>query len=107
MADFLAIYISEAHAQDQWPLGRHVQVNQHKNLKERIDTAKYFVSRFNYQLPVVVDNMENSFMNIYFAHPERFFVVCNGLLTFKARPDGAYYRLDHLVTHLQRLCQPQ
>jgi len=39
-ADFLMVYIKEAHAIDEWPLGNHCVVKQHKSLEERINIAK-------------------------------------------------------------------
>jgi len=101
--DFLTIYLCEAHAKDQWPLGRHVEVEQHKTLQDRIETAKRFMFQTGYALPMVVDGMSNDFMWRYFAHPERFFVFRNGKLSFKARPDGAYYRLEDLTNHLDAI----
>lgn len=99
----MTIYLCEAHAQDQWPLGRHVQVHQHKTIEDRVSTAKNFASQTGYELPMVVDCMKNEFMWQYFAHPERFFVFQNGKLIFKARPDGAYYRLEDLTNFLDVL----
>lgn len=101
--DFVTIYLCEAHAKDQWPLGRHVQVEQHKTIHDRIRTATNFMTQTGYALPMVVDCMGNDFMWRYFAHPERFFVFENGKLSFKAQPDGAYYRLEHLTDHLDRI----
>jgi len=103
VADFLTIYIKEAHAQDQWPLGRHVRVTHHTNLSERIAVAKLFVEHNDYKIKVVVDNMQDDFTNTYFAHPERFYVFQNGLLTFKAFPEGAYYTFNGLIEHLEKM----
>jgi len=91
-AMFVTIYIAEAHAQDQWPLGRHVTVLQPKTLEERIKIATGYVQKFNYQIPLVVDDMSNNFMNTYWAHPERFFVIDDGKLMLKGQPreDGWY-----------------
>jgi len=103
-AVFLTIYLTEAHAQDQWPLGKHVQVFQHKTIQDRISVAKQFVAENRYTLPMVVDCMQNEFTWKYYAHPERFFVIIGGKLTFKANPQGAYYRLEDLEEYLLQTC---
>ncbi len=74
--------------------------------------AKNFIETTGYKLPMVVDAMDNSFVwkyhwlffsiifmqltrRKYYAHPERFFVIKDGKLSFKARPHGAYYMYVH------------
>ena len=38
---FLVVYVLEAHARDQWPLGlQHSTIDQHKTLSERIHAAR-------------------------------------------------------------------
>ena len=34
--NFLAVYIREAHASDEWPLGSHVCLTQHQTLADRL-----------------------------------------------------------------------
>jgi len=71
---FITIYIAEAHAIDEWPLGRTVCLNQHKTLQERVTVANNFVNDYNYEIPVFVDGMENTFDYHYGAWPERYFL---------------------------------
>jgi len=93
----VSIYIAEAHAQDQWPLGRHVVVNQHKTLAERISIASTYAKKYNYEIPLVVDSLANGFMNTYFAHPERFYIIKDGKLVLKATPtDEGWYIFDDI-----------
>jgi len=100
---FVAIYISEAHAQDQWPLGRHVAVLQHKVLDDRIAIANRFVQKYGYKIPMVVDDMSNGFMKTFWAHPERFFVVDDGKLALKGQPtDDGWYLYDDIKNYVNR-----
>jgi len=98
--DFLTVYISEAHAQDEWKLGRPdgVCVNQHKNLEERILAAKNFVGDFNYpsdsentSMTIVVDSWDNDFDSTFAVWPERAFIIDGGRLSYisKPAPDGS------------------
>jgi len=75
---FIAVYVSEAHAADEWPLGNFACVNQHKTIEERVEAAKNFISKFNFKLPVYVDTMENSFDNTYYAWPDRYYIIKDG-----------------------------
>lgn len=99
--EWLSIYLKEAHAQDVWPLGQHVCVLDHKSLGDRITAAKTFIERYNWQLPMIVDDMENEFLWTYLAHPERFYGFYNYKLQFKAQPVDAYFPLSQLTDWLK------
>jgi len=75
---FLAVYIAEAHAQDIWPLGNKVCLNQHKTLEERLQAAKNFQKDYKFQIPILVDKMDNNFDSLYASWPERFYIIENG-----------------------------
>jgi len=96
VALFLTIYIAEAHAQDQWPLGQHVCVLQHKDVDERRHIAGAFCETVDYKIHMVVDDISNNFMNAYWGHPERFYIINEGKLALKAQPtdDGWYIYED-------------
>ena len=112
-AAFVAIYLAEAHAADEWPLGSHVQVVQHQSLRERADTARRFVEATRWDLaaiPVYLDGLENKFMHGFAAHPERFFVfdraegvqaASSTRLLFSAPGRHGGYRLDDLEDFLR------
>lgn len=86
MADFVVVYLMEAHAKDQWPLGSHVEIEQHKNLEERIAAAEAFIQRFDCKVPVLIDTMSNQFNDLFAAWPERFFVIHNMKMRYIAQP---------------------
>jgi len=89
-ANFLAVYISEAHAQDEWPLGNHVCLNQHKTMEERLSVAKDFQEKYDFKLPLLVDTMENTLDNLYACWPERFFIIVDGKMELIAEPTNAF-----------------
>ena len=74
---FLTIYVSEAHASDEWPIRtkKELTLKQHKTQNERINVANNFISNFNYKIPTIVDNMNNEFANKYSAWPFRAFII--------------------------------
>jgi len=95
---FLAIYIVEAHAIDEWPVGDPLKVTQPKTIAERCGVARAFMSEYKLKLPMVVDQLDNNFSNKFAGWPVRFYVVqrentidsgreSNWKLVFKAQPD--------------------
>lgn len=84
-ADFAYIYISEAHARDEWPLGQVESFDQPTSLEERLALARrfeesYAMFRFaesdgHQHVPVFVDSMTNEFEERYAVWPERFFII--------------------------------
>lgn len=86
IADFLTVYILEAHAVDEWPLGTSVEIKQHRVLEERISAAELFIRDYEYKLPLVIDSIDNSFNSIFAAWPERFYIAHNNKLAYIAQP---------------------
>ena len=80
-ANFLTIYIKEAHPIDEWkmesnePGKDNVCYPQPTNLVERVTIANDFVKRFNYGVPVLIDGIENKCDIIYAGWPERLYIL--------------------------------
>ncbi|CAF4766953.1 unnamed protein product, partial [Rotaria sp. Silwood2] len=49
---------------------------------------------FNLEMPMLVDDMNNTFLNTYGSWPFRFFVVYEGELILKAEPDKETFAYD-------------
>jgi len=102
-AEFLAVYITEAHAKDEWPVGETVSVcNQPKSMDERLAIANQFVKDHDYKVPLIVDTMNNSFQKMFAAWPIRFYIVRNGKIVYKAQPDleSYTYNIDEVEAWL-------
>ena len=76
--DFLFVYIMEAHAKDEWPLGKtRSKFRQHQTLGERIEAAKFYLKRSLQmensadaaEIPLAVDLMDNEFNTTFGAWP--------------------------------------
>lgn len=82
----IVIYISEAHAKDEWPISHFNERNQHRNLKERISAAKGIFEKgeFNKEnLKVFCDGFsEDNFESRFCAWPERAFLLKDMKLEF-------------------------
>ena len=123
----LVVYIEEAHASDEWPVGALTSVcAQPKSLAERCELARHTAAALfggeatdaasasgggerDAGVPsVVVDTMENNFADLLGAWPLRFFVLggdSGGELLFKAEPTvgaGRGYDLEDVDKWLAR-----
>jgi len=89
VAVFLVVYVSEAHAIDESPLGSSVCIPKHKNIEDRIEVAKkYLVEERKCKIPVLVDTMNNDFEEVYKGWPERFYIIQGDVLKVIAQPSG-------------------
>ena len=87
-ADFLTIYVMEAHAADEWRMGKvDACYRQPKTMEQRRKIADIFLDEYPLEWPLVLDTMENIFESEYAAWPERLYVISSeGILTFKSSP---------------------
>jgi len=87
VAYFLSVYVVEAHAIDEWPVGDPLKITQPLTTAERVGVARAFISEYSFQLPMLVDTIDNTYSDTFAAWPIRFFVIQNGKIIFKAQPD--------------------
>jgi Iodothyronine deiodinase len=80
-ADFLTIYIREAHPIDEWRMKANekdkddVCYTQPKTLAQRVAIANDFTKRFKFALPFGIDDMNNAANDAFAAWPERLYIV--------------------------------
>jgi hypothetical protein len=87
----------EAHAHDEWPIGSPFKYYQHKTVKERASAARDFISQQKWEIPTVLDDINNGFDNLFASWPLRFYIIENGKLAVKAQPKAeAYYELTEI-----------
>uniref|UniRef100_A0A673M7L6 Iodothyronine deiodinase n=1 Tax=Sinocyclocheilus rhinocerous TaxID=307959 RepID=A0A673M7L6_9TELE len=77
VADFLVVYLAEAHATDAWAFANNIDISVHKTLEERLAAARTLVKE-DPLCPVVVDEMTNITASKYGALPERLYVIQSG-----------------------------
>lgn len=91
IADFLAVYVMEAHTSDHWRLGSFLSVApQHTSLSERRACARRLRDKFDWSMPIAVDTMANSLHHAYAVWPERLIIVLDGTIAFlqRSNPGG-------------------
>uniref|UniRef100_A0AAV2KY66 Iodothyronine deiodinase n=1 Tax=Knipowitschia caucasica TaxID=637954 RepID=A0AAV2KY66_KNICA len=84
VADFLVVYIAEAHSSDGWAFTNNYDINQHQSLEDRLSAARILVQK-DPRCPVVVDKMSNSTSIKYGALPERLYVLQAGKVMYKGK----------------------
>jgi len=97
--DMLTVYISEAHAQDTWPLGLAIKYNQTHSIEERAKVARDFLAQNDYPYPLMLDvPPANEFDKLFAAWPLRFYVIEQGRLTFICEPYGEFVLISDLAS---------
>jgi len=86
---FAVVYIAEAHAADEWPAGDSVSFTKAPtSVEERLGLARNLANEQFEGVDVLVDALDNTFLQTFSAWPFRYFVVEGGRLVLKAQPDS-------------------
>ena len=106
-ANFLTVYIKEAHAQDEWQMDANEKENvcypQPRTLKDRVAIANDFARRFGYRVPLVVDDMDNKANALYAGWPERIYVIDErGTIVYKGKPGPFGYHPEEVEAWLAK-----
>ncbi|CAM5162688.1 unnamed protein product [Natator depressus] len=102
IADFLIIYIEEAHATDGWAFENNIVIKNHRNLQDRKKAAQFLLKE-NPLCPVVLDTMENLSSSKYAALPERLYLVQEGKVVYKGGVGPWNYHPQDIRAILEKL----
>ena len=90
--DMVTVYIEEAHALDEWPMGDGAPSSEFKgimqpqSIPERAKAAQLLKDDLKYDVPVILDNMENEVRIKYACWPVRFYILDDEKVRYKAQP---------------------
>ncbi len=102
--DFLNIYISEAHAKEEWALpninGEKWNVSKPTTTEERLKLANDWVDDAKCISPYFVDPIDDAAGKAYAAAPERLYIIRNGKIAYKGGEGPFYYDLDEVIDFL-------
>lgn len=96
--DFYCVYVKEAHPEDN--IGGYqtkpntdegIIFNQHTNIEERAEVAQVCMMRMNLEMPMVLDDMDDTAEKAYVAYPDRLYLVgADGRVSYRSEvgPDG-------------------
>ncbi|CAJ0932228.1 unnamed protein product [Ranitomeya imitator] len=102
IADFLLVYIEEAHPSDGWvSTDASYQIPKHQSLQDRLTAAQLMLQGVP-GCRVVVDTMSNASNAAYGAYFERLYIVLDGKVVYQGGrgPDG--YKISELRTWLDQ-----
>ncbi len=100
-ADFLTVYIQEAHAQDGWAFGKsNYSIYYHKTIKDRLLAADILAKK-NLPCPLYIDIIEDECRLAYAAAPERLYVVQDGVIKYTGGMGPMFYRLGEVRKWLE------
>ena len=96
------VYIAEAHASDEWPVGPKIQQAQPRTTLARCAVAARRLSELGLSsVPALVDTSGDAFSQRYSCWPLRWYFVRDGRLEHVAQPrGGGGYDTQELVTWL-------
>jgi len=104
LADFVTVYISEAHPSEEANFTGNIDIAQHKNFEERVEASKILLdhksAEDNYKL--VVDLMDNKASTAYAAMPERLYVILDGKIVYEGLQGPFDYRLNEVEEYLEK-----
>ena len=86
------VYILEAHARDEWPVGSTAfSYPQSQTLEQRAQAAQDLRTRLGLEVPIVLDGPDSEFERLYAPWPFRFYILRDGQVIRRADPiDGGY-----------------
>ncbi|XP_020619925.1 thyroxine 5-deiodinase-like [Orbicella faveolata] len=102
VADFLVIYISEAHPTDGWAFKTAFDVKQHRSLEERIEAAQLLMNASKLKAPLMVDSTENAANFAYGALPIRLYIILDGRVEFTGGMGPTFYKTQEVRRWLAR-----
>ena len=109
---FLTVYIKEAHPLDEWQMDSNEKESvcyaQPKSLPQRVAIANDFAKRFHYEIPLVVDPMDNRANQAYAGWPERIYIIDEtGAIVYKGKPGPFGYHPEEAAAWLEKRFAPE
>jgi len=107
LADFVTVYIAEAHPSERPNFSGNIDIATHKVMEERVDAAKQLEDAMEGDDNIiVVDTMENLACDSYAALPERLYIVLNSMIVLEGGVGPFGYNLAEIETYLETFsCQ--
>ena len=96
IADFVIVYIEEAHPKEGWRFEGNVVIGTHHCLEERFAAAEKLQDICKPNCPILVDSMSNEAMYNYKAYPERLKIINDGELGYVGGIGPLWYNLDEV-----------
>nr|XP_053638854.1 type I iodothyronine deiodinase-like [Cherax quadricarinatus] len=102
VADFVTVYITEAHPTDGWALKGNVEIANHKTLEERVAAAQMMLTMEPLDCPVLVDMLTDEANTAYAALPERLYIIQDSVIVYKGKEGPLGYKLRAVEEWLKK-----
>ena len=101
VADFVTVYIEEAHPNDGWAFKNNVDISAHQRIEDRIDAAKRLLQH-KPSFPVVCDTMTEDANFAYGGLYERLYIIHRGKIAYEGGRGPRLYNLSEVVEWLEK-----
>eukprot|EP00008_Paramoeba_atlantica_P010520 CAMPEP_0201492106 /NCGR_PEP_ID=MMETSP0151_2-20130828/32080_1 /ASSEMBLY_ACC=CAM_ASM_000257 /TAXON_ID=200890 /ORGANISM="Paramoeba atlantica, Strain 621/1 / CCAP 1560/9" /LENGTH=118 /DNA_ID=CAMNT_0047878769 /DNA_START=617 /DNA_END=973 /DNA_ORIENTATION=- len=104
-ADFIVIYIEEAHPTDGWFLGESSSavLASHASVDERVKAVKYFAEQIGgLPCPLYIDTMKNCASTKYGGFPERLHIIEDGKIVMEGGVGPFNYFISDVENWLEK-----
>jgi Iodothyronine deiodinase len=110
-AEFLVVYITEAHPSDVWQMESNVKDKvvfaSPRNEDERSFVAGSCVRKLGIEIPALLDEFGNSTESAYTAWPDRLYLIDRaGKVAYKSKPGPFGFKTDELRAALAKTVTP-
>ena len=107
VADFVMVYISEAHPLDGWAVNHETYKRyQHTSLEERFEAAKVLKDE-GIDCEVVVESMTDESIEMYASLPERLYIIQDGVIRLRGGLGPFNYEPKVVRKWLEKNCKEE
>ncbi len=103
VADFVIVYMEEAHSIDGWHIRNNAYtIRSHLNLEDRLTAAKR-LHQMSLPCPLLVDTMQNEAGASFRAWPERLAILNEGKVVYEGKRGPIGYSLEDIQKYLKKV----
>ena len=109
--DFYCVYVKEAHPEDnvggyqtKSNIDDNVIVSQPTNIEERAEVAQVCMLRMNLEMPMLLDDMDDTAEKAYVAYPDRLYLIgTDGRVVYRSERGPVGFKVDDWAEAIKTL----
>ncbi|XP_028392067.1 type I iodothyronine deiodinase-like [Dendronephthya gigantea] len=102
IADFVVIYVQEAHPDDGWRMKNNYNIRRHKSIEDRVEASQTLRSLLPSGIRFCVDTMTDEASKSYSGCPNRILVIEEDTLVYQNGPGPTWFDFDETRECLQK-----
>eukprot|EP00092_Neocalanus_flemingeri_P035535 GFUD01038679.1.p1 GENE.GFUD01038679.1~~GFUD01038679.1.p1 ORF type:complete len:124 (+),score=30.16 GFUD01038679.1:162-533(+) len=106
LADFVTIYIEEAHPAERKHFSGNYAIDTHASMEQRMeaaDTLREEGGEFLAGCPILVDQMDNRANLAYASFPERLYVIQDSKIIFEGGTGPWFYSIEEVDKFISKI----